>query len=87
MLTSKPMYKENKFWSSLLLPPSKAPELKTSQLVTCFQCPFSLAYDAASYGCCCSYYSYSTKVEEEKEVAAIQEYKNSKPRKICRFQH
>jgi hypothetical protein len=35
MLTSKPMYKENKFWSSSLLPPSKGLELRTSQLVTC----------------------------------------------------
>jgi hypothetical protein len=44
MLTSKPMYKENKLWSSSLLLPSKASELRISQLVVCFWCPFSLAY-------------------------------------------
>jgi hypothetical protein len=49
MLTSKPMYKENKFWSSSFLPPYEAPELKTSQLVACLRCPFSLTYVAASY--------------------------------------
>jgi len=51
----------------LLLPPSKASELITSQLVACFWCPFSLAYTIASYGCC-SCCSCSTKVEKEKEV-------------------
>ncbi len=76
MLTSKPMYKENKFWSSLLLPLSKALELRTSQLVACFQCPFSLAYAVASYGCCCSYCSCSTKVEEKKKQEQLKNTRN-----------
>jgi hypothetical protein len=75
MLTSKPMYKENKLWSSELLLHSKALKLKTSQLVACFQCPFSLAYTIVNYGYYCSCCSYKTKVEEEKEVAATQEHK------------
>ncbi len=65
MLTSKPMYKENKFWSSSFLPPSKAPKLKTSQLVVYFRCPFSLAYVAISYDCCLV-------------IAIVQEYKKKK---------
>jgi hypothetical protein len=84
------------FWRCSLFPLSKALELRTSQLVACFRCPFSLAYVDASYGYCYSCCSCSTKVEKEKEVATIQEHKkpsskrnpkNSKPRKICRFQH
>jgi len=72
------------------------PELRTSQLVACFQCPFSLVYTTVNYGYCCSYCSYNTKVEKEEEVVAIQKYKklaskrnprNSKPRKIYCFQH
>jgi hypothetical protein len=60
----------------LLLPPSKALKLKTSQLVACFRCPFSLTYIVASYGCCCSCCSCNTRVEkEEEEVATIQEHK------------
>jgi hypothetical protein len=97
MFTSKPMYKENKLWSSLFLPPSKVPKVTTSQLVVFFWCPFSFVYVIASY-CyyCCSYYSCSTKVEKEKEVVAIQKHKkltskrnlrNSKPGKIYCFQH
>jgi hypothetical protein len=72
------------------------PELRTSQLVAYFQCPFSLAYIIANYGYCCSYCSCSTKVEKEEEVVAIQKHKklaskrnprNSKPGKIYHFQH
>jgi hypothetical protein len=48
---------------SFLLPPSKAPELRASQLVAYFRCPFSLAYAVTSYGCC-SCCSYNTKVEK-----------------------
>jgi len=85
----------NKLWSSSLLPPFEASKLRTSQLVACFQCPFSLACAVASYGYC-SCCSCNTRVEKEKEVTAIQEHKkptskinprNSKPGKIWRFQH
>jgi len=50
----------------------------------------------ASYGCCCSFGSYSTRVKKEEEIIITQEHKkptskrnprNSKPRKICYFQH
>jgi hypothetical protein len=50
--------------------------------------PFSLAYTIANYGYCCSYCSYSTKVEKEEEIVATQEHnkptskrnpRNSKP--------
>jgi hypothetical protein len=34
MLPSKLVYKENKLWSYSLLPPSEAPDLRTSQLVS-----------------------------------------------------
>jgi len=76
------------------MPPSEAPKLRTSQLVACFWCPFSLAYVVASYGYYCSCCSCSTKIEKEKEVVATQKHKklankrnprNSKPRKIYRF--
>jgi hypothetical protein len=88
------MYKENKLWNSSFLPPFEASELKTSQLIVYFQCPFSLAYVVASYGCSCC--SCNTKIKKEKEVASTQEHKkpaskrnprNSKPGKICCFQH
>jgi hypothetical protein len=61
-----------------------------------FLVSFSFACVIASYGCCCSYCSYSTRVEKEKEVVTTQEHKkpaskrnlrNSKPRKIYSFQH
>jgi hypothetical protein len=63
----------------LLLPPSEAPEFKTSQLVAYFRCPFSFAYVVASYGCC-SCCSCHTKVEK-KEVAATQEHKKPTSKK------
>jgi hypothetical protein len=69
------MYKENKLWSSKLLPPPKVSKLRTSQLVFCFRCPFSFAYTATSYGCCCSFCSYNIIIEEENEVVATQEHK------------
>jgi len=56
---------------------------------------FSLAYTAARYGYYCSCCSCSTRLEKE-EVTTTQEHKklaskrnprNSKPRKICCFQH
>jgi hypothetical protein len=72
MLTLKPMYKENKLWNSSFLPPSIALEFITSQLVACYWCPFFFTYAVASYGCCYSCYSYSTRVEKEKEVATIE---------------
>jgi cytochrome c oxidase assembly protein Cox11 len=72
---------KNKLWSCLLLPPFKAPKLRTSKLVACFRYPFSLAYVAVSYGCCCSYCSYNTRVEKEevqaKETQEIQSQKKS----------
>jgi hypothetical protein len=85
MLTSKPMYKENMLWSSLLFPPSKAPKLRTSQLVAYFRCPFSLAYASTSYGCCCSSYSYSIRVEE-KEVVVTQKHKKPASKRNPRTQ-
>jgi hypothetical protein len=54
------------------------------------------AYTIVSYSCCCFCCSFSTRIEKEKEVASTQKHKkliskrnprNSKPRKICRFQH
>jgi hypothetical protein len=75
MLTSKPIYREKNLWSSSFLIPSKALELKISQLVACFWCPFSLSYVADSYGCYCSCCSYNTWIEEEKKVATTQERK------------
>jgi hypothetical protein len=51
-----------------------------------FQCRFSLAYTTASYGCCCSYCSYNTRVEKEERVATTQEHNKpaskGNPRKI-----
>ncbi len=122
VLTSKPMYKENKcIWGCItwcrsciaikpcvcvcvctcsqdlklavkqtleLLAPSssEAPELKTSQLVACFQCPFSLTYVVASYGCCCSCCSCSTKVFKKKRSSnnsrTQETNKQKKPKKL-----
>ncbi len=74
------------------------PKLRNSELHACslFPCPFPLAYIATSYGYYCSCCSCNTKVEKENEVIATQEHKkptskrnprNSKPGKICHFQH
>ncbi len=80
----------------IVLLPSKTPELKNSQLVTYFRCPFSLAYVTTSYGCYCSYCTCSIRVEKKEEITTTQEHKkptskknprNSKPGKICPFQH
>jgi hypothetical protein len=71
--------------------PSK---LRTSQLVVCFWCPFSLTYIVANYGRCCSCCNYNTRVEKLKEAATTQEHKkptskrnlrNSKLKKNCCF--
>jgi hypothetical protein len=79
----------------MLLLPSEVPKFRTSQLVAYFRCPFSFADAVVSYGYCCSCYSCSTKIEKEKELTT-QEHKkptskrnprNSKPGKICHFQH
>jgi len=58
----------------LLFPPFEAPKLRISLLVAYFQCPFSLTYGGASYGCCCACSSCSIRVEKE-EVGATQEQK------------
>jgi hypothetical protein len=79
------MYKENKLWSSSLLPPSKTLEFITSQLVVYFQCPFSFAYIVINFGCCCSCCSYSTKIKEGKKVVAIQEHKKPTSKKCQEF--
>jgi len=55
---------------------------------------FSLAYAAARYGYYCSCCSCSTRLEKEevttqehKKLASKRNPRNSKPRKICCFQH
>jgi hypothetical protein len=95
MLTLKPMYKESKcMWGCITW--CRFPKLRSSQVVVCFWCPFSLSYVVASYGCYCSCCNYNIRVEKEKEVATIQEHKkptskrnprNSKAGKIYCFQH
>jgi hypothetical protein len=68
-------------------------ELKTSQLVAYFRCPFSLVCVAASYGCCCSYCSCSIRIEKkittqkQKKLSSKKNPRLSKPKKICHFQH
>jgi len=71
----------------LLAPSSfEAPELKTSQLVACFQCPFSLTYVVASYGCCCSCCSCSTKVKKKKRTKKSETQETKKKKKVATTQ-
>jgi len=47
---------------------------------------FFPCFVVASYGCYCSYYSYSTRVEKEKEVLATQEHKKPTRKKTQEIQ-